>query len=368
MNHRIFLIKAVLLGGGMLVLLALLDWGMAVVVERSNCPADLVDIQTPSILYAKLEYLRRFPGYKVAMLGDSVVFGHALAEHGDPQWREHNIGRLIEERIRGEVPERDVLVMNLALNGALPADLDRMEQFAAACGMDLLIFDLGLRSFSADFSRPEAIHSRPWLAQMTYGPGGRFAIRYASPSLGQAVEETAAVLALRYSALYRFRDLLQYRFLDGPPREAVAAFRVQLNQALGAPARPAEDDEIVLLLKAQRRFQGIHLAADNPQRQALERLLARLAASRQKTLVFYAKEDPARIENLLEPERYRGLRSELDGLIARYTGPELVYLPPLESLQPQDYLDHSHVTYAGYQLLAGAMWNRLRPLVEGAHP
>ena len=339
---------------------------MALVVDRSKCPAEIVDIQTPSILYAKLEYLRRFSGYKVAMLGDSVVFGHALAEHGDRQWREHNLARLIEERIRSEVPHRDVLVMNLALNGALPADLERMEQFVAACKTDVLIFDLGLRSFSSDFSRPEAIYSRPWLAQMTYRPGGHVAIRRSSPSLGQTVEESAAGLALQYSALYRVRDLLQYRFLEGPPREAVAAFRARLNQALGGPAPPAEDDEILLLLKAQRRFQGINLAADNPQRQALERLLARLAKSRQKALVFYAKEDPARIDNLLEPERYRRLRSELDGLIARYTGPELLYLPPLESLQPQDYLDHSHVTHGGYQLLAGAMWDRLRPLVEGA--
>jgi hypothetical protein len=368
MKHRIFLVKAILLGGGLVLLLALLDRGMAVVVDRAKCPTEIVDIQTPSILYAKLEYLRRFPGYKVAMLGDSVVFGHALAEHGDPQWREHNIARLIEERIRREVPEGDVLVMNLALNGALPADVDRMEQFVAASGPDLLIFDVGLRSFSSDFSRPEAIHSRSWLAQMTYSPGGRVAIRHSGPSLGQTVEETAAGLALQYSALYRVRDFLQYRFLDGRPREAVAAFRVRLNQALGAPAQPAEDDELVFLLKAQRRFQAINLAADNPQRQALERLLARLAGSRQKTLVFYAKEDPARIDNLLDPERYRRLRSELEGIVARYAGPELVYLPPLESLRPKDYLDHSHVTYAGYQLLAGAIWDRLRPLVEGAHP
>jgi hypothetical protein len=368
MKHRIFLVKAILLGGGLVVLLALLDRGMALVVDWSKCPAEIVDIQTPSILYAKLEYLRRFPGYKVAMLGDSVVFGRALAEHGDRLWREHNIARLIEERIRREAPKRDVLVMNLALNGALPADVERMEQFVAACGLDLLIFDVGLRSFSSDFSRPEAIYSRSWLAQMSYGPEGRVAIRHSGPSLGQAVEETAAELALQYSALYRFRDLLQYRFLDGPPREAVAAFRVRLDQALGAPAQPTEDDEIVLLLKAQRRFQGVNLAADNPQRQALERLLARLAASRQKALVFYAKEDPARIDNLLEPERYRRLRADLDALVARYMGPALVYLPPLESLQPEDYLDHSHVTYAGYQLLAGAMWDGLRPLVEGVRP
>ena len=59
---------------------------------------------------------------------------------------------------------------------------------------------------------------------------------------------------------------------------------------------------------------------------------------------------------------------ELDGVVARYAGPNLVYQPPLDSLKPQNYLDHSHVDHAGYQLLADAIGQRLRPLLEGATP
>jgi lysophospholipase L1-like esterase len=362
-KDRVFLARTILYSAALVIVLALADAALTPVAERSRWPAELVDIQTPGILYAKLEHLRRFSGYKAAVFGDSVVFGHALAEHGDEQWRKHNIAALLEDRLRDEMPDRDVLVMNLGLNGALPADVERVQQFVAACRPDLVVFDLGLRSFSSDFSRAETLFSRPWLAQMTYEADGRVALSD-SAATGHAVEDVAEAFALRGWSLFRFRDLIQYRLLGGPPRERSAAWRTRLGQALGSPT-PEADDEIPLLLKAQRRFQGIQLAAENPQRQALERLLGRLAESRQKSLVFYAKEDPSRIENLMDPQRYDRLRTELDALVQRYAGPELVYLPPLAELAPEHYLDHSHVTYAGYQILADAMWQRLRPMVRG---
>jgi hypothetical protein len=125
---------------------------------------------------------------------------------------------------------------------------------------------------------------------------------------------------------------------------------------------------MVLLLQSQRRFQGINLAADNPQRQALEHVLRTLADARQKTLLFYTKEDPARIENLIEAPRYAALRAKLDDLIGGYTSADLVYLPPVDALRPQHYLDHTHLTYAGYQVLVEQMWPRLRPLVGDVGP
>ena len=84
---------------------------------------------------------------------------------------------------------------------------------------------------------------------------------------------------------------------------------------------------------------------------------------RQKTLLFYTKEEPARIENLIDAPRYRALRAKLDGLIAGCTSADLVYLPPVDALRHEHYLDHTHLTYAGYQVLVERMWPRLRPLV-----
>ena len=120
---------------------------------------------------------------------------------------------------------------------------------------------------------------------------------------------------------------------------------------------------MVLLLQGQRRFEGVNLDAENPQRRAFERMLHALADARQKTLLFYAKEGPARVENLIDGPRYRALRAKLDGLIGGYTTADLVYLPPVDALRPEHYLDHTHLTYAGYQLLVERMWQRLRPLV-----
>ena len=237
-----------------------------------------------------------------------------------------------------------------------------MGQFLAACRPDLLVCDVGLRSFSSDFTPPEARYSRKWLAEMSYVPERPFVASWP----GHEVDVAAARLALRYSALCKYRDFLQYRCLDGSPGQAVRTWRLRLNAFLGTAARNQEEDEMVLMLQGQRRFQGVNLDAQNPQRQAFQRVLQALADSRQKTLLFYAKEDPARIENLIDGPRYRALRAQLDALIAGCTTADLVYLPPVDALRPEHYLDHTHLTYAGYRVLVERMWPRLRPLVCSA--
>ena len=275
----------------------------------------------------KLDCLCRFPGYKVALIGDSVVFGHSLAEHGNRLWRQHGLAPLLAERIAHERPRGGLMVMNLGLNGAARR-FGTMRRFLAACRPDLLVCDVGLRSFSSDFAAPEARYSRKWLAEMSYVPERPFV----APWPGHEVDVAATRLALRYSSLCKYRDFLQYRCLDGPPHSPCGAGGCG-STLFGAAAGGQKEDEMVLMLQGQRRFQGVNLDADNPQRQAFQRMLRALADSRQKTLLFYAKEDPARIENLIDGPRYRALRTQLDGLIAGCTTADLVYLPPLDALR-----------------------------------
>ena len=82
----------------------MLDHAAGLVLDRSRIAAEIVDIQTPAILLAKLDFLRRWPGYKVTVCGDSVVYGHSLGEHGDRQWREHNLCPLLAARLQRECP------------------------------------------------------------------------------------------------------------------------------------------------------------------------------------------------------------------------------------------------------------------------
>jgi hypothetical protein len=48
-----------------------------------TCP---VEVRSPAALFARLDYLSRFDGFKVAVLGDSIVHGRSLEDHGDPEW------------------------------------------------------------------------------------------------------------------------------------------------------------------------------------------------------------------------------------------------------------------------------------------
>src|SRR6516162_9930018 len=51
------------------------DWFLMPRLERWAVADQVVDVQTPSMMYAKLDYLRRHQGFRAAFLGDSVSLG-----------------------------------------------------------------------------------------------------------------------------------------------------------------------------------------------------------------------------------------------------------------------------------------------------
>ena len=222
MNDRVFLLKALGLAGGLLVLVALADAGLRAgrraveLAGRQRRHPDAGDA------LRKLDCLRRFPGYKVALIGDSVVFGHSLAEHGDRLWRQHGLAPLLAERIRRERPQGGLMVMNLGLNGGCPPTWSAWASSWRPAGRILLVCDVGLRSFSSDFTPPEARYSRKWLAEMSYVPERPFV----APWPGHEVDVAAARLALRYSAPLQVPRLPAIPLpgrLAGPGRADLAA-------------------------------------------------------------------------------------------------------------------------------------------------
>src|SRR5258708_16042840 len=163
---RGLLFQIALLAGSVVVLFFYVDCLVNYFVIRRGAINDIVDIQSASVLEAKLGFLKRFHGYKVVLLGDSIIYGAVLYEHGDAAWREHNLANILARRIRKELPDRDVLVMNLGMNGALPGDLEILIRLLDDCNPDLMIVDVSLRSFSEDFAAPSKRLSRPWLAEL----------------------------------------------------------------------------------------------------------------------------------------------------------------------------------------------------------
>jgi len=325
-----------------------------------------VDIQSPMTLYTKLKSLRAFEGYKVAVLGDSVVFGQSMQEHGDEEWRQHTLSALLEKRLRRTI-EDPVLVLNLGMNGALPADVERITRLVVGCDVDLVVFDVSLRSFSEDFSKPGSVLSRPWLAEVAMDEEGRFCTVSGGSAWSSTIEANIAdFLANRWS-LYRMRDLLQQRYLGGQPRRVMTRLWNTCNRRLDADRSSTDGDvgdQLVLQMKARSRYGSVNMRPENKQRQALRRTLSLLSSRNQPTVVFYAKEKPRAIPRLMDSGRYRRLLRELGAIIENADGKRngglISFIPPIPELMDEHYLDHVHVDQVGHALYAGAIWQAIK--------
>jgi hypothetical protein len=117
------------------------------------------------------------------------------------------------------------------------------------------------------------------------------------------------------------------------------------------------------MLKARARFQGINLDERNPQLAALRRVLGVLADAGQRTVVFYATENPEALDELVNIERHQAQQVELESLISAY-GKNLIYVGPQEAPDQRYFLDHVHVDRDGYVLLVDDIWPAVSASIE----
>ncbi|HUT22979.1 MAG TPA: hypothetical protein VM492_01410 [Sumerlaeia bacterium] len=370
------LAAAVLVG---VLALAALDVTFRLAAERTALPSRIVDIQSAPILDYKLGYLRRHRGRKIVLIGDSLIYGHSLADHGDPDWRRHGLSAQLQERLRqGLPPNAHPLVMNLGMDGSVPGDMEYVVRAAADSGAELVLFDANIRSFSADFSTPKGELTRPWLRTIARPPDAASATTStAAIAWSGRFERSLARCATRAWNLYAARDFLQNLVLDGAPKKYLAQARKRLNARLlgqapvaaaasAAPAAPAGDawgDDLILLMKAKSRFKTIDFGPQNLQRQALERTLRLLAQRRGKAILFYAYEDRVRLRSIIADERYSRLRADLEAVAAPYIGPTLLFLPGAQTIPHERYLDHVHVDREGYRLLLDYLWPKIEKML-----
>jgi lysophospholipase L1-like esterase len=360
------LARLAMIAASLLAVFAMIDVALWFLLPASGIVRQTVDIQTPAVLSLKLEDLQRFQGIKVVILGDSLIYGGTMREHGDADWREHTLSRQLERRLAERYPGRPVMVANLGMNGILPVDLDHLVRIVMSVKPDLIVFDLSLRSFSRDFAAENDTQTRKWLARMDGGAGGGNMAAEDQAALGQMLRDFAA----RHWLLYRFRDFLQSVVFEGEPVNFMLNTRNSLDAWLKAAhfAVPGPDDadlgNIVLIMRARSRYQSIDFEPDNPQRHALDRIFRRLTDADQPTVVFYANENPAMASQLLPDERMRDLRRGLSEAIAPNLSEKLLYLGPLHSLSADDFVDHVHLNREGYGRLAQEIARRAEGLLD----
>lgn len=321
--------------------LAVFDLVVAGVAKGSRLPDRVIDLQHPTTLLAKLDRLRTAPSPKVVLLGDSLVYGGVLGEHGDCDWRKHELGSRLVVELRGQWGV-EPFVMNLGMNGALPADLEVLAPLLAACEVDWIVLDINLRSFSTDFSAPEHGLSRPWLRDLSTGPDSR--VRWRP---GRGIDGWLAGHLADHSALMRYRGLFQDNVLS-----ALAANEPIWGKPGARSDLDAEVRSLVQLGRLKNRLKSVDLTSAHPQVAAIERLLAGFAARGQRHVVFYAKENPDQLSDVMEPAAHRAGYERVASLVRDAQGPSGVFVPPVSELRPDHFLDFTHLNAEGYQVLA----------------
>jgi lysophospholipase L1-like esterase len=310
-------------------------------VARNTTLADPpVDIQHPTTLLAKLDRLRAAPGAKVVLLGDSLIHGGILAEFGDADWRTNGLDHQLADEVERRTGVRP-LVMNLGMNGALPADLEVLAELVAACGVDWVILDVHLRPFSADFSPPDRRMSRPWLREMRVDSAGR--VRWRPDGPGGWVSGRLCDV----SGIAGSRGLVRENL-----RSSIAARQPVLRPSAPQTDTDGEVQALVKLAQLKARLRTLDLGPEAPQAAAFRRLLAGLAERGQRHIVFYAKENPALRDDVVDPGQYANWYAAVVGTVQAGQGPGGRFVPPMGELQPEHFLDFTHVNAQGYRIMA----------------
>lgn len=342
-----------------IAMLAIFDVILRSLVGQTDLVRREVEIQGPATLFAKISDFERTPApRRVALLGDSLILGKTMEEAGIADWRSRNLSGQLDPVLNENVSE-PYEILNLGMNGALPTDMEIVLDSLLQVGVGAVIFDVNLRHFSSDFTTPEASMSRDWLRNFSVNSEGKLSGVSDKSFLDSAVE----VAALNYWYSFRVRHQLRDLALGGTPDEAVRRVRDWFN-GLFAADQGFFDDEMRLLLNARSRYETITLAQDNPQVAALERMVRKLAEARVPTVIFYATERPDIIGEITDPQIQSERIAKLAGII-RTSGGELTeYVPPLQSLQNEDFIDHVHVLPTGYSKYVEVVGARLRQLLS----
>jgi lysophospholipase L1-like esterase len=329
---------------GVLAVLALVEIVLRRPAVASRVMTDVVDIRTPATLAAKVRYLSARSGNKIVLLGDSLVAGQTMRDYGDSNWRQNTMSADLQRRFDG-IERNATTVMNLGMNGLLPADLETLVDGLLPTRPDVIVINVSLRSFSRDFAAPDAQHSRDWLKQgVRFRPEGTILRLPEQYGPGNALER----LLLNRWTTYRLRDHMRARFIDGEPKDLLQQVRAAIEGKTGAPAAgPAA--EMRLLLQVRSRYANASLDVENPQYAAWTRMLEKLKAANQKTVIFYGTESPRLLPGLIDQQRYAQLTEQLRRSV-QSSGPSFLYIGPNSALPDEVFLDHVHVNAAGNRI------------------
>lgn len=107
--------------------------------EGQRMPAD--DLETIALW---IDQVKKSSGYKVVVLGDSVIHGQAVANGSE------TLPAYISQELCEHLPNRDVRVFNLGMPGGAPAEVYFMLDALEGAGVDLFIYNINLAWFARE--------------------------------------------------------------------------------------------------------------------------------------------------------------------------------------------------------------------------
>lgn len=190
-----------------------------------------------------IDQVKKSDGYKVVILGDSVI--HGLAVENSSETLPAHIGRELRECLHG----KEVRVFNLGLAGAAPAEVYFLVNALEGAGVNLIIYNINLGWFAPK----ENVLDHRSLLQFKGGLSDldleNLGIEPEKPTT-TPVEEWLSGQLFSHWKLYRYRVLLNYWLFGKPIREKLEAAKTDPRQLL-----PLDEDKLPEALEMRAPWQ-----------------------------------------------------------------------------------------------------------------
>lgn len=345
------------------------------------------------VLDLYVEYVAGQGGYKIAVIGDSVVQGAGVAE------REQTITAHLQDELRGSYL-KSARVFNFGLPGGRPADLYMtVKKLHEAGAAQMVVVNISYPFFSYEMTKTPLLYFKVWSPGLSADekmelkvPAGATAAQaqQAAPAgTGgvQDIENNIQKTISRYWAVYRFRqELNRYLFGGQPALQGKAYLDLALHgimPGLEQPAEPEQEEPLSEKDKPENKYKvwtGFPWSAqdrehlknvfnvteqDNVNFKYYREMCRYLAENDIPAVIFMSPVN----HSLLQQYGLLDYSSYVDntGLIRQVAdGSGILFLNYQEAVSPDLFHDSMHMLDGGNALTAGMLGRDLRPLIGGA--
>jgi hypothetical protein len=344
------------------------------------------------VLDLYLEYIAGQKGYKIAVIGDSVVQGAGVPG------REQTITAHLQDELRGSYLS-GAKVFNLGLPGGRPADLlMTLKKLHQTGAVQLIVVNISYPFFSEEMSKTPLLYFKVWSPSLTEEERKELKVppaRQAEPKAAVAQAESGGMMEaesfLQWKissiwSVYRFRQELNRFIFGGPPAMKMKeSFNLTFKGEAPPREQPEEPDQEEPLSEKDKPENKYNVWYSFPWSERDLEHLANVFNVNDSNLNFKyyrelcqylkANEIPAVIfmspvnQDLLK--QYRLLdqdaflkNTNLIGQVARQNG--IAFLDYQEAIAPDLFHDSMHMLDAGNEAAAKQLSQDLQPVIRGA--